>query len=111
MLKYFYLKYSSSVGGSKSKKYEVVFLYRQVCALLRSALTLYIFATGLSPTFKFFLKSMNLKLFNTSPNAHSTDIRTALIDLLKSFCCCVNGAPLSLKGACKYLLRGYAGSP
>ena len=36
--------------------------------------------------FKFFLKSVNLKLFIASQNIHSFITLTLLIELLKSFC-------------------------
>ena len=56
-----YAKYVSRSGGLHWKKSEVVFPYRHVSPFLRIALTMYIFPTLLSPNFKFFLKSRNLK--------------------------------------------------
>ena len=56
-----YAKYVSRSGGSHWKKSEVVFPYRHVSPFLRIVLTMYIFPTLLSPNFKFFLKSRNLK--------------------------------------------------
>ena len=85
------MKYSCSVGGSREKK-SVWFLYRHVRQFRNNALTMYIFPTDDKPTFKFFLKSRNLKSVIMSPNSHSTDVRTALIAVLNSCICGVSTA-------------------
>ena len=86
-----------------------MFPYKHVIAFLSKAETTYIFPTELKPIFKFFLKSRNLKSLIMSLKSHSTEVRTALIDLLKSSICCVRTA--FLKGAWRWTLNGYAGSP
>ena len=48
--------------------------------------------TAPSINFKFFLKSINLKLFEISPNSHSTDTRRELIAQLNSFITSVSSA-------------------
>lgn len=64
---------------------------------------------ALNPIFKLFLKSKNLNDLTISPKSHSTDTRTELMDALKAAMSSVKTA--SLKGACKWILKGYAGSP
>lgn len=86
-----------------------MFPYKHVMAFLSKAETTYIFPTELKPIFKFFLKSRNLKSLITSLKSHSTEERTALIELLKSSICGVRTA--FLKGAWRWTLSGYAGSP
>ena len=78
-------------------------------AFCNNAQMMYILPTLLNPIFKFFLKSKNLNEFIMSPNVHSTDTRTALMDSLNAF---MSGVSLALvNGLCKCTLRGYAGSP
>ena len=57
----------------------------------------------------FFLKSRNLKDPITSPNTNSTDVWIELIAWLKSSISGVRSG--SLKGPCKCMRWGYAGSP
>ena len=78
-------------------------------AFLTKAETTYIFPTELKPIFKFFLKSRNLKSLITLLKSHSTEEQMALIELLKSSICWVRTA--FLKGAWRWTLSGYAGSP
>ena len=71
--------------------------------------TMYILPTVLRPIFKLLLKSRALKDLNTSPKIHSTEVRTRLMDKLKPSIPGVNLA--SLNGACKWTVKGNAGSP
>jgi hypothetical protein len=50
-----------------------------------------------------------LNYYITSPKSHSTDTLTALLDLLNSAIAGVNCC--ALKGDCRCILSGYAGSP
>ena len=68
--------------GSQPKYSEVWFPYIQLKAFCIIEHTIYIFPTLLRPSFKLLLKSRNLKDLTISPNVHSTDTRTRLIDLL-----------------------------
>ena len=97
------------VGGSTSKYVEVKLPYIHVKQFFKIPETMYILPTALNPTFRSFLKSMNLKLLIISPNNHSTDTRTLLIDLLNAS---ISGFSTTIrKGACRWTRRGYAGSP
>ena len=90
--------------GVASKYSEVMFPYKHVIAFLRITETTYILPTLLSKSLRFFLKSINLKEFTTSPNSHSTDDLTALICAL--YACIWGVITPNLKGPCKYTLRG-----
>ena len=46
----------------------------QVRIFLDSAETIYCFPIALNPNFRFFLKSMNLKELEISPNSHFTGV-------------------------------------
>ena len=102
-------KYSWIKGGSKLKNSEVCFPKMHVKAFLIKEHTMYIFPTMLRPMFKLFLKSRNLNELVMSPNIHSTDVLTVLMDLLFAIISGVSTAPL--KGDCKCTLNGYAASP
>ena len=87
------------VGGGRLKNSDVVFPYIHVMQFLNIPETIYILPTALKAIFKFFLKSMNLKLETMSPKSHSTDTRTLLILLLKAS---MSGLGCtSLNGACR----------
>ena len=65
------------------KNSEILFPYRQLIALLRSAHTRYIFPTLLMiPALWFFLKFKNLKSLMISPKSHSTVTLTELLSKL-----------------------------
>lgn len=64
----FQVKYSSSVGRLRSKYFEVELPYKHVTTFCRIAETTYIFPMLLNISFRFFLKSINLKCVVISPN-------------------------------------------
>ena len=80
-----YAKYSCRVGGSRSKDVAVLMPYKQLKAFCRSAETMYIFPMLLIPILRFFLKSTNLKYSMISPNNHSTNTLTELIEPFYAF--------------------------
>ena len=86
-----------------------MFPYRHEIAFCIIAETRYILPTLLKPSFKLLLKSRHLNDLTTSPNAHSTDSRTELMDLLNSCMTGVTTAPQN--GAWRWTRKGYAGSP
>ena len=81
--------YGNQPLGSSSKQINFVGLscrniFSQVLALRSNAHTTYILPMLLKQTFKFFLKSRNLKELMTSPKTHSTATATSLIPVLYS---------------------------
>ena len=104
-----YLKPSSEQGGLSPKKSAVLFPYKHVIALGRSAHTRYIFPTLLMPIFKFFLKSKKFKSFMILPNSHST---VSLTELISALYASIIGVKTTLRyRACMWTRKGYAGSP
>lgn len=64
------------------KKIDVWFPYKHVIAFWIRAQTKYILPTELKPILRLLLKSKALNDLTTSPNVHSTDSLTELIDKL-----------------------------
>lgn len=86
--------------------------YYHTCMLMHFVIMHQIHSVGqwhLNPILRFFLKSRNLNDPTISPKIHSTDERTELIDLLNCSMGAVRGT--SRNGCCRWIRRGYAGSP
>ena len=85
-----YLKIFMNARRLEFRNDEVDDPYRQVSAFRSRAQTQCIFATGLSPIFKFLLKSRNPKWLTMLPKTHSRAILTELIEGLNALCAFVS---------------------